>query len=107
MCGHLKEPAVGVGITVARDPLHGSGRAELPHPALASGNDAEAAQGIGMTNAGWGATSAPPGAACAPMSVGAFGCAAIACDAKATRPERGTTPAPGSSWARHSIGRVP
>ena len=37
-------PAVGVGITVARDPLHGSGRAELPHPALASGNDAQAVQ---------------------------------------------------------------
>ena len=29
---------------VTHDPLHGSGRAELPHPALASGDDAEAAQ---------------------------------------------------------------
>jgi hypothetical protein len=28
---------------IAHDPLHGSGRAELPHPALASGDDAEAA----------------------------------------------------------------
>ena len=30
--------------------LHGSGQAELPHPALASGNDAHAAQRIGMTD---------------------------------------------------------
>ena len=28
---------------IAHDPLHGSGRAELPHPALASGSDASAA----------------------------------------------------------------
>src|SRR6266568_29339 len=35
---------VGVGIMVTHDPLHGSGRAALPHPALASGNDANAAQ---------------------------------------------------------------
>jgi hypothetical protein len=35
---------VGVGIMVAHDPLHGSGRADFPHPALTSGNDAHAAQ---------------------------------------------------------------
>src|SRR5216684_5547609 len=35
---------VGVGIMVAHDPLHGSGRAALPHPALASGNNANGAQ---------------------------------------------------------------
>jgi hypothetical protein len=29
---------------VAHDPLHGSGRADFPHPALTSGNDAHAAQ---------------------------------------------------------------
>ena len=34
---------VGVGITITHDPLHGSGRAELPHPALALGDDAHAA----------------------------------------------------------------
>src|SRR6266852_56414 len=34
---------------IAHNPLHGSGRAVLPHPALALGNDAHAAQGIGMT----------------------------------------------------------
>ena len=44
--------AVGVGITIAHDPLHGSGRAGFPHPALASGNDAHSAQGIGMTDRG-------------------------------------------------------
>jgi hypothetical protein len=32
--------------------LHGSGRAAFPHPAVASGDDAKAAQGIGMTHAG-------------------------------------------------------
>jgi len=35
---------------IAHNPLHGSGQAELPHPALALGNDAHAAQGIGMTD---------------------------------------------------------
>jgi hypothetical protein len=34
---------VGVGIVIAHDPLHGSGRADLPHLALTSGNDAHAA----------------------------------------------------------------
>ena len=33
---------------VADDPLHGSGRAELPHPALASGDDAMTAHRIGV-----------------------------------------------------------
>ena len=35
---------------IAHDPLHGSGRAALPHPALALGDDAHAAQRIGMTD---------------------------------------------------------
>jgi hypothetical protein len=35
----------------AHNPLHGSGQAGLPHPALALGEDAQAAQGIGMTDA--------------------------------------------------------
>ena len=35
---------VGVGITIAHNPLHGSGRADFPHPALTSGNDAHTAQ---------------------------------------------------------------
>src|SRR6266699_5168321 len=34
----------------AHNPLHGSGRAALPHPALAVGDDAHAMQGIGMTD---------------------------------------------------------
>ena len=42
---------VGVGMTIARNPLHGSGRAVLPHPTLASGDDAKSPQGIGMRNA--------------------------------------------------------
>ena len=39
---------------VAHNPLNRSGRAELPHPALASGDDAKAAQRIGVTDAGRG-----------------------------------------------------
>jgi hypothetical protein len=35
---------------IAHNPLHGSGRAALPHPALALGNDAHAAQGIRMAD---------------------------------------------------------
>src|SRR5713226_9143896 len=35
---------------ITHNPLHGSGRAALPHPALALGNDAHATQGIGMTD---------------------------------------------------------
>src|SRR5436309_5752929 len=46
-----ERPGVGVEMTIARNPLHGSGRAALPHPALASGDDAKSPQGIGMTYA--------------------------------------------------------
>ncbi len=35
---------------IAYNPLHGSGRAGMTHPALALGDDAHAAQGIGMTD---------------------------------------------------------
>ena len=35
---------------IAHNPLHGSGHAGFPHPALALGDDAHAAQGIGMTD---------------------------------------------------------
>jgi hypothetical protein len=35
---------------IAHNPLHGFGRAVFPHPALALGNDAHAAHGIGMTD---------------------------------------------------------
>jgi hypothetical protein len=34
---------VGVGTVITHRPLHGSGRALLMHPALASGNDAHTA----------------------------------------------------------------
>src|SRR5499427_6985663 len=42
---------VGVGIMVAHNPLHGSGRAVLLHPALALGNNAKTLPGIRMTHA--------------------------------------------------------
>src|SRR5215471_19274792 len=38
---------------IAHNPLHGSGRADFPHPALTSGNNAHAAERIGMTGGGW------------------------------------------------------
>jgi len=50
--------AVGVGIMIAHNPLHGSGQAGLPHPALTLGNNAHAAQGIRMTCASCRARSA-------------------------------------------------
>jgi hypothetical protein len=37
---------------IAHDPLHRSGRAALPHPALALGRDGEAHARIGMTDTG-------------------------------------------------------
>src|SRR5437879_8112956 len=50
----LREPRlncrVGVGIMIAHNPLHGSGRADFPHPALALGDNAHAPQRIGMTD---------------------------------------------------------
>src|SRR5580658_4537834 len=39
-------------MTIADHPLHRSGRAALPHPAPTSGDDAQAHEGIGMTDAG-------------------------------------------------------
>ena len=53
---------VRVGIMVALNPLNRSGRAGLPHPALASGDDAEAAQRVRMMDArsGQPAVSNPP-----------------------------------------------
>src|SRR5881409_241208 len=45
---------VGVGIRVAPNPLHRSGQAALPHPALALGDDGKAHVRVGMTDAsGW------------------------------------------------------
>src|SRR6267143_5208028 len=35
---------------ISHNPLHGSGQAALPHPALTLGDDAHATQGIGMTD---------------------------------------------------------
>src|SRR5207247_92022 len=51
LTGALNFERVGVGIMVAHNPLHGSGRAGLLHPALASGNDAKAYPRIRMTDA--------------------------------------------------------
>ena len=42
---------VGVGIMIAHDPLHGSGQAAFPHPALTLGDNAHAAERIRMIDA--------------------------------------------------------
>jgi len=39
---------------VAHNPLHRSGQADFPHPALASGDDAKSPQGVWVTDAGRG-----------------------------------------------------
>jgi hypothetical protein len=49
-CKREGEPEVGVGITIAPDLLHGSGRAGFAHPALALGDDAHAPQRIRMAD---------------------------------------------------------
>src|SRR6267142_1033311 len=46
----VRQSMVGVGIMFAHNPLHGSGQAGFPHPALALGEDAHAAERIGMTD---------------------------------------------------------
>src|SRR5258706_14458988 len=46
----LSPGEVGVGIMITHNPLHGSGQADFPHPALALGDNAHAAQGLGMTD---------------------------------------------------------
>jgi hypothetical protein len=43
---------VAVGTALTGRPPHRSGRAALPHPALASGGDDKALRWIGMTDAG-------------------------------------------------------
>ena len=42
---------VGVGIMIAHNPLHGSGQAAFPHPALTLGDNAHAAERIRMIDA--------------------------------------------------------
>jgi hypothetical protein len=49
-CERIVDLEVGVGIMIAHNPLHGSGQAGFPHPALALSDDAHASQGIGMTD---------------------------------------------------------
>src|SRR5216684_64700 len=49
---NLFQKRVRVGIMVTHNPLYGSGQAGLPHPALTSGDNAHAPQGIRMTRAG-------------------------------------------------------
>src|SRR6202043_892129 len=49
---HSHSTKVGVEMIIADHPLHRSGRAALPHPAPTLGDDAQAHEGIRMTDAG-------------------------------------------------------
>jgi hypothetical protein len=48
----IEREGVAVGIRITPYPPRGSVRADFPHTALASGNDAHTAPGVGMVNAG-------------------------------------------------------
>ena len=61
---------------IAHNPLHGSGRAAFPHPALALGDDAHAPQGIGMTDGRQRQPASDRGAACGPKGRDRSDCAA-------------------------------
>jgi hypothetical protein len=83
---------------IAHNPIHGSGQAELPHPALTSGNNAHAAQGIRMTSTGGRQPAVdrapPPG----PEHVGVL-----------AAPRKGAVPEPADlepkRMQRHAVGR--
>ena len=51
-CLRHRVDRVAVGIRLSPYPPHRSGRADFPHPALASGGDAQAARGIRMADMG-------------------------------------------------------
>src|SRR6266851_5295228 len=58
----VQSTRVGVGTMVTHNPLHRSGRAGFPHPALALGDDAKSPERVGMPDAGRGqpAVDEPP-----------------------------------------------
>jgi pilus assembly protein CpaF len=49
---HFHDREVAVGIRISPYPPHRSGQADFPHPALASGGDAQTARGIRMADMG-------------------------------------------------------
>ena len=71
---------------IAHDPLPGSGRADFPHPALTSGDDAHAAQRKRMIHPELEAASGRVSAAFGSMEHGLSGFGAKAPDARASRP---------------------
>src|SRR5882762_704577 len=68
---------------IAHNPLHGSGQAGFPHPALALGEDAHASQGIGMTDSRHRQPASDEAPHAIPQLRGLCGCAATARDARA------------------------
>ena len=96
---------VGVGMMIADHPLHRSGRADLPHPAPASGDDAKSPQGIGMTDArrGQPAVDEPPHPVPGDVGLCWLRRDSARCQSQPTR-KRNRLRAPGRSWAPRSSG---
>src|SRR6266481_4829606 len=91
---------------ITHDPLHGSGQADFPHPALALGDNAHASQGIRMTDG----RQRQPASDEAPHTV-PEDASVLTTPRQRTMPEPSHSeskkePAPGCSWAPHNTGGV-
>ena len=69
---------------IAHDPLHRSGRAALPHPAPTLGDDAQAHEGIRMTDTSRRKPPSRSGGACGATAGDSPGCDGATTAAKAT-----------------------
>ena len=99
-----RKTEVGVGIMIAHNPLHGSGQAVLPHPALALGDNAHAAQGIGMTDRRQWQPTVDETPHAIPKDAAVLAAPATARDARAGRLGTERSTAPVGSWALRNIG---
>jgi len=96
--------SVGVGIAIAHDLLHRSGRADFPHPALTLGDDAKTAERIEMTDSRWWQPAVNQALHPVPSEHGSSGCVAKARGAIASPLVSGRCSAQRHSWAPHSSG---
>jgi hypothetical protein len=96
------QPEVGVGMIITDHPFHRPGRAGLPHPALAPGNDAHSSQRIGMAYADGGAGSVRSAVSFVPRGLVLSGCDGKASGTRGGRAGSGTRAGPGHSWAPRS-----
>jgi hypothetical protein len=92
---------------IAHDPLHRSGRAELPHPAPTLGDDAQAHERIRMTNTSRWELSRNKAPHAAPWQVVTLAATAQLPSARDSPPLGEKRPAPGRSWAPRNSGSDP